>query len=234
MATDLESRLVKHFRVLELVAGDPLPREQDLVRDLQVSRPALREALAALEAVGLVVSRQGARRTLGTFDVQTVVEALTRYVEPSTELMLEMLDVRRMLEAAFFPITVAKMSANTLRELRVIADRMEAKAARGQPFVQEDAAFHQVLYEQLRNKTLQGLIAAFWRLFDEMSETFQIGGDLRTTAHRHTRIVEMLEAGDAALAAHELNVHFFDVRARFTGLRADERAHGLAVPSDAP
>ena len=143
MATDLESRLVKHFRVLELVAGDPLPREQDLARDLQVSRPALREALAALEAVGLVVSRQGARRTLGTFDVQTVVEALTRYVEPSTELMLEMLDVRRMLEAAFFPITVAKMSANTLRELRAIADRMEAKAARGQPFVQEDAAFHQ-------------------------------------------------------------------------------------------
>jgi DNA-binding FadR family transcriptional regulator len=227
VATDLEFRLIKHFRVLELVAGDPLPREQDLVRDLQVSRPALREALAALEALGFVVSRQGARRTLGTFGMQTVVEALTRYIEPSTELMLEVLDVRRMLEAAFFPITVAKMSANTLHELRLIVDRMEAKAARGQPFGQEDAAFHRVLYEQLGNKTLQGLIAAFWRLFDEMSEKFQVGGDLQTTAHRHLRIVEMLEAGDTSLAAHELNVHFFDVRARFTSLRAKERAHGL-------
>ena len=226
MATDLEFQLIRHFRVLELVAGDPLPPEQDLARDLQVSRPALREALAALEALGLVVSRQGARRTLGTFDMQTVVAALTRYMEPSTELMLEMLDVRRVLEAAFFPIAVAKMSANTLRELRRIADRMEAKAARGQPFVQEDAQFHQVLYEQLGNKTLQGLIAAFWRLFDEMSDQFQVGGDLRATAHRHLRIVETLEAGDTSLATHELNVHFFDVRARFTALRAKERSTG--------
>lgn len=233
VASDLESRLIWHFRLLELVAGDPLPREQDLVRDLHVSRPALREALAALEALGLVVSRQGARRTLGTFDMQTVVEALTRYMEPSTEAMLEMLDVRRVLEAAFFPIAVAKMSVNTLRELRRIADRMEAKAARGQPFLQEDAQFHQVLYEQLGNKTLQGLIAAFWRLFDEMSEQFRVGGDLQATAHRHLRIVETLEAGDTSLATHELNVHFFDVRARFMALRAKERTNGTAAPQGA-
>ncbi len=230
MASDLEFRLIRHFRLLELAAGDPLPREQDLVRDLQVSRPALREALAALEALGFVVSRQGARRTLGMFDMQTVVEALTRYMEPSTELMLEMLDVRRVLEAAFFPMVVANMSANTLRELRRIADRMEAKAARGQPFVQEDAQFHQTLYEQLGNKTLLGLIAAFWRLFDEMSEQFQVGGDLQATAHRHIRIVETLEAGDTSLASHELNVHFFDVRARFTALRERERTSGTAAP----
>ena len=230
MASDLELQLIRHFRLLELAPGDPLPREQDLVQDLHVSRPALREALAALEALGLVASRQGARRTLGTSDMQTVVEALTRYMEPSPEVMLELLDVRRVLEAAFFPIAVAKMSANTLRELRRIADRMEAKAAHGQPFVQEDAQFHQVLYEQLGNKTLQGLVAAFWRLFDEMSEQFQVGGDLQATAHRHLRIVETLEAGDTSLATHELNVHFFDVRARFTALRSKERTGGTAVP----
>lgn len=233
VASDLEFRLIRHFRLLELVPGDPLPREQDLVHDLQVSRPALREALAALEALGFVVSRQGARRTLGTFDMQTVVESLTRYMEPTTELMLEMLDVRRVLEAAFFPIAVAKMSANTLRELRRIAERMVAKAGRGQPFVQEDAQFHQALYEQLGNKTLQGLIAAFWRLFDELSEQFQVGGDLQSTALRHLRIVETLEAGDTSLATHELNVHFFDVRARFTALRAKERALGPAASREA-
>jgi len=230
VASDLELQLIRHFRLLELAPGDPLPREQDLVQDLHVSRPALREALAALEALGLVASRQGARRTLGTSDMQTVVEALTRYMEPSPEVMLELLDVRRVLEAAFFPIAVAKMSANTLRELRRIADRMEAKAAHGQPFVQEDAQFHQTLYEQLGNATLLGLIAAFWRLFDEMSEQFQVGGDLQATAHRHLRIVETLEAGDTSLATHELNVHFFDVRARFTALRSKERTGGTAVP----
>lgn len=224
MSVDLEMRLIRHFRVLELTTGESLPAEQDLVRDLGVSRPALREALSALEALGLVISKQGARRTLGTFDMQNVVETLTRYMEPSTDLMLEMLDVRRVLEAAFFPVAVANMTASSVRELRRIVDRMESKAARGLPFVHEDAAFHTLLYENLDNRTLQGLVATFWRLFDEMSDALQVGQDLPESARAHMRIVAALEAGDTPLATHELNVHFFDVRARLTAHRSKEAA----------
>ena len=60
-----------------------------------------------------------------------------------------------------------------------------------------------------------------------------MGGDLQSTALRHLRIVETLEAGDTSLATHELNVHFFDVRARFTALRAKERALGPAASREA-
>jgi len=231
MSVDLEMRLIRHFRVLELAPGDALPAEQDLVRDLGVSRSALREALAALEALGLVASKQGARRTLGTFDMQNVVETLTRYMEPSTDLMLEMLDVRRVLEAAFFPVAVANMSATTLRELRRVVDRMESKATRGQPFAREDAAFHGLLYEHLGNKTLEGLVASFWRLFDEMSDQLQVSQDLPASADSHLRIVAALEAGDTSLATHQLNVHFFDVRARLTAHRNKDAGSSAVAQS---
>ncbi len=224
MPVELEMRLLQHFRVLELLPGDTLPPEQDLVRDLSVSRPALREALAALQALGLVTSRQGSRRVLGEVSMQAVVEALTRFMEPSIDLMLEMLDVRRVLEVAFFPTAVANMTPSTLRELRRLVDRMESKAARGLPFIREDAAFHQLLYVHVDNHTFHGLVAAFWHMFDESSEQLQVGSDLPASAHRHATIVDALEAGDTPLAIHELNVHFFDVRSRLTASRQSRRA----------
>lgn len=224
MPVELEMRLFQHFRELELLPGEPLPPEHELTRDLSVSRPALREGLAALQALGLVVSKQGSRRVLGEFSMQSVVEALTRFMEPSIDLMLEMLDVRRVLEAAFFPTAVANMSPATLRELRRLTDRMESKAARGLPFIHEDAAFHQLLYTHVPNDTFHGLIAAFWHMFDESSEQLQVGSDLPASAHNHATIVEALEAGDTPLAIHELNVHFFDVRARLTASRDQQRA----------
>lgn len=223
MSEDLQRNLIQRFHTLGLNEGDVLPSEQDLTRDLAVSRPALREALAGLESLGLVTSKQGARRRLGALGMRTVVDSLTRYMEPSPSLLAEMLDIRRVLETAFFPAAVADMSPTTLRRLRRLVDQMNSKAEHGQPFLEEDASFHRVLYEHLDNATFQSLVAAFWRLFGEMSRQLQVGRDLRATARRHLRIVEALEAGDTPLAMHELNVHFFDVRARLTGYRRGGR-----------
>lgn len=221
MSNDAQLSLIRHFRSLGLTEGDPLPSEQELSHALSMGRPALREALAGLEALGLVKSKQGARRRLGALGMQTVVESLTRFMEPSPRLLAEMLDVRRVLETAFFPAAVANMSPSTLRRLRRIVDQMSAKAGRGEPFLEEDAAFHRVLYEHLDNATFQSLVTAFWRMFGEMSKQLQVGRDLPATAKRHLHIIEALEAGDTTLAMHELNVHFFDVRARLNSFRSD-------------
>src|SRR5262245_45411202 len=43
----------------KLEAGDRLPGELDLVQQLQVSRPILREAISRLESLGLVEVRRG-------------------------------------------------------------------------------------------------------------------------------------------------------------------------------
>ncbi|MGO4421667.1 FadR/GntR family transcriptional regulator, partial [Streptomyces sp. MCAF7] len=51
----------------EYAVGDKLPSEAELCRRLEVSRPVLREALRALQAMGLTASRTGK----GTFVISS-------------------------------------------------------------------------------------------------------------------------------------------------------------------
>src|ERR1700755_1275124 len=41
--------------------GDPLPRQEDLLKEFGISKPSLREALRILEAEGLITVRRGNR-----------------------------------------------------------------------------------------------------------------------------------------------------------------------------
>ncbi|MGH2346605.1 MAG: FadR/GntR family transcriptional regulator, partial [Chloroflexota bacterium] len=66
------SLVVEQIRALiesgQLKAGDKLPTERGLAEQLGVSRSSVREALSALEVLGVIHSRQG----LGNFIAENV------------------------------------------------------------------------------------------------------------------------------------------------------------------
>ncbi|NUP63400.1 MAG: FadR family transcriptional regulator, partial [Nonomuraea sp.] len=74
----------------EYAVGDKLPSEAELCRTLEVSRPVLREALRALQTMGLTVSKTGK----GTFVVANTVEDPTFGDYAASDL----LEVRRHVE----------------------------------------------------------------------------------------------------------------------------------------
>lgn len=214
MANSLEDRVLAYFHTAGLRAGDVVPSELELASELKVGRPALREALGALEVIGIVQSRQGARRTLGTFDMGAVIRTLTIGIVPDLQSLRSLLEVRRVLEVGFFPQAAAKLTPQDVAELRSLTDTMQEKASRGEVFVAEDQAFHAAIYHHLHNPILWGLLEAFWELFDNMGAETRTGTNLPETAAAHARIVDALVIGEMALASHHLNSHFFDVRSR--------------------
>ena len=78
MTTDSVSQQVAD-QLMSLIArdlrpGDRLPSENQLARQLEVSRPSVREALSALQALGIVESRKGQ----GTFVRSVGLESAIR------------------------------------------------------------------------------------------------------------------------------------------------------------
>jgi DNA-binding FadR family transcriptional regulator len=220
MPETLRMRLLALFRELELTPGAVIPTESELVLQLGASRQAVREALVGLESLGVVISRQGARRVMGEVGIPSVIRTAIAGSTLSADSLRNLLEVRRVLEAAFFPVAAAAYTPQTLARLRSLTDRMEAKAARGETSHEEDAVFHRALYADVDNDVLMGLVESFWDVFHAASPAPSERRDLMEIALSHSRIVDALEAGDIAMASHTLNIHFFEIRARLKRSRA--------------
>ena len=82
----------------KLKAGDVLPSERELAETMNVSRPALREALKALEVMGIVECHQGR----GNFIVNKVSENFYKPMSLAFKLSngdySEILELRKMVE----------------------------------------------------------------------------------------------------------------------------------------
>jgi DNA-binding FadR family transcriptional regulator len=141
---------------------------------------------------------------------------------PTLENLQELLEIRRILESGLLPAAIPALDAVTLGEMRRLTDAMREAAERGEPFLDEDERFHALMYKRLGNQTLSGILGAFWQFFKAASREVTTGEHLAHTAAMHAAIVDALESGDADLAVHRLDAHFFDVRDRLRRQHANE------------
>lgn len=215
---DQQDRMVRLLRDIGLQPGDPLPTEPQLAQKLNMSRQSVREVLCALQALGFIEGRQGARRRMRGFDPAVFGQHIGLTLPYDQDSLLEILELRQALETQFFPAAFQTISARRLKQLRALTDAMRARAQEGKAFLDEDEQFHAMLYDGLENRTLTGILSGFWHFFKTASSTITTGKDLPHTAALHAAIVDAIETGDPQLAAHRLDIHFFDVRNRLTHL----------------
>jgi len=214
--------------------GDLLPPEAELARALGVSRPSLREAMKALQSVGLVETRQGAGTFVGRFSLDHLVAGLAFTIRSdlgrNLRTLRDLVEIREILERDLVARVAPLMTPPLLERLTSLVAGMEARAERGELFPAEDRAFHEALYRPLGNALLTQLLGAFWEVFAAVRDELPGEGPLsRETAAGHRRIVEALAAGDGPAAAAAMTAHFAGIHQR---LRAAEEA--LAALATAP
>ncbi|MGH2533426.1 MAG: FadR/GntR family transcriptional regulator [Thermomicrobiales bacterium] len=212
-------------------AGDLLPAEAELARALGVSRPSLREAMRALQILGVIETRHGAGTFVGHFSLDPLVASLTFRIlmdrSRTVQTVRELLEIRLVLESALVQRIAASPTPEQVVELRELLARMEDRAARNESFPEEDRAFHEALYRPLANRMVASLLQAFWDVIALVRH--ELGFEFvppAATAADHRRILEAIEAGDATAAASAMVDHFHGIQQRLP-------EPGGAVVSDA-
>lgn len=199
--------------------GDPLPTEQELMREFGVGRNVLREGLKALQALGIVEVRHG----YGTFVGNAGLAALERGLHFRASLSLrsglgelrDLLDVREALEVGLAARVVAALDDAQLAALDEIVAGMQRAAAAGEYFPELDWRFHETLYAPLRNTLVIDLLRVFWRVFGEVEA--QLPGARYTPATAagwHGAILAALRQRDADATDRAIRAHFADIRER--------------------
>lgn len=207
----------------ELVDGDWLPTEAELIAQFGVSRPTLREAFRLLEGDSLVTIRRGppggARVTLpgpdavaGLFSMILMLSGTTLGDVWDARLTIEPHAVRRLAESATEPL---------LKELDDELERVAAAIEDPREFARASVRFHIKLVELSGNQTLTAVIGMLAEIIErEIAKSLAAVGPESDESRRANRralrgyqkIVSLIHDGDGAGAEAALIDHMKSAR----------------------
>jgi DNA-binding FadR family transcriptional regulator len=203
----------------EYAIGDRLPSEAELCRTLEVSRPVLREALRALQTMGLTVSRTGK----GTFVVASTVEDPTFGDYAASDL----LEVRRHVEIPVAGYAARRRSPENLDHLAHILDRMEQETDTT-AWVAMDTLFHLAVAEAAQNPVFRRVIEEIRDALARQSAFLnELGGRREQSNREHRAIVEALIDGSENDAVEAMAHHLDRVETTLTDIVRPPRTDTL-------
>ena len=212
----LSHEVRERLRVLicggELRPGDPLPSERELMHLYKVGRPAIREAMQALERSGLVAIRHGGRARVAEPSLGPLVDQLgegIRHVLLHSPATLEHLkEARLAFEMQMARLAAAKRSSAYVRRLRRhVEDQVAARTEPGR-FLEADGSFHREIATISGNPIFTAVVDAVFKwLMHFHVGMFRPPGLEQLTLDEHAAIVDAIEAGSPERAAKAMADH---------------------------
>lgn len=200
-----------------LQPGDILPPETQLAEDLGVGRSSVREAMKALQSLGIVDVRRGEGFVVREWNLDPVLETLSYGISFNKAAFAELLQIRVWLEAATIGGVVQCIGPDGIQELDKIMQEWAARLETDKPWADLDERFHRVLYQSIDNATFTDLLQVFWRAFETVEQELVGEAEIWTDYDSHWAILEAIKAGDKALARTRLIDSF-----RFLNTRLDQ------------
>jgi len=199
--------------------GDPLPTEMVLSQQLGISRNSLREALKALETIGVVETRHGLGSFVGRGSIEPLVAGvafnLVQSINGDARTLRELLELREILEGELIRRVIGLHTPEQLTRLERLVEAMEAEGSDAAVAPDVDRTFHDTLYEPLDNHTITLILHAFWDVFDMV--TPQLPALPHMEAQNpgwHRAIFEAVRDRDSDAAAVAMREQFTGIRER--------------------
>lgn len=210
----------------EYKPGDPLPSERELMVHFGVGRPAIREALFALQRMGLVVVANGERARVSSPTTKTLLGELSgaaRLILAKPEGMRHFQQARALFECALAE-EAARMA--TLDDIQALEKALAAnKDAIGDDarFMRTDVAFHFAVATIPRNPIYVALHEAIveW-LVDQRSVSLRRSGTDRLAFESHREVFQAIEARDPAAASQAMRRHLNEIAKRYWSVKGRE------------
>ncbi|HTZ38477.1 MAG TPA: FCD domain-containing protein [Stellaceae bacterium] len=225
----IAERIAEEIAAARLAPGARLPTEQAMVAAMGVSRTVVREAVAALRARGLVVTRQGAGAFVAP-DAGRQPFELTFEGLPSIAEVLEVMELRASVEVEAAGLAAQRGSPAARRRVASALAAIDAALGRGESAIGEDFAFHQAIAIATGNPQFAHFLEYLGRFIIPRQS-------IRVAAHRpegqpayltmsqreHAAIAAAIAARDVEAAREEMRRHLANSQTRYRRL-ADEAA----------
>lgn len=221
VAQELLNRIVDST----LQPGQTFATEAELLRQLDVSRPTLREGIRILEAQGVLQQRPGpgGGLVIRRPSLEMLALNVSIYLRFNDVPFLTVLQAREVIEPALAAEAAEAGSEDDFREMAESIERMKTQDMDQAAFIAENRAFHDVVARAGGNKVLE----TFWGAISLLAHG-EIHGMKYTTGNRlhvvaaHRQILDACRKRDPAAAAAAMSSHVGELehllRARYKHL----------------
>jgi DNA-binding FadR family transcriptional regulator len=197
----------------EFPPGSPVPGELELSSRYDVSRMTVREAVKTLTAQNILRVERGRGTFVNPVNRWSSLHAVLRATSEGTdagEAAVQLIELRRMLEAGACGLAAERISAEDLAALDVFVGQMRQAHESGdlERFVEADLAFHDVILHASGNPFVAVLFEPLSRVLAERrSETSAVPEIQEHAISMHVAVSEALHRRDpegsrAAMDAH--------------------------------
>jgi len=200
--------------------GSKLPSEFELAEQMGVSRPSIREALSALQAMEIIESRPGS----GNF----VLRLPTSSEEADAVLLIEseagcreVMEARQTLEPPVAALVASNRVPGVIETLRGILEEMRSHAEKDEfeAYLDADKMFHLALANAAGNSLVTSALTPLLdtmeqRVYREFTRQYYLKDttDLTHVADLHREIVEAIIEGDSETAFSRMVEHWTRMR----------------------
>lgn len=209
----IAARLAGDVRSGALAPGERLPGERELARSMGVGRSSVREAIAALQVEGVVVTRPGSGTYVANDPPLAIDDGCVPDVSPSA-----LLEARALLEPRVAALAAERGVGADAETERLLA-AMETNTL---PWNDADRLFHHRLAELTGNPVLVILAAQIADVMDQplwqrlRDDSVADAAHMRIHVAEHRMIYEAIASGDAAAAEFYAAQHIDRVRRYMT------------------
>lgn len=202
----------------DLVAGANLPSERELMRQFQVSRATVREALRVLESRGLIRSRPGNPKGPEVLSFQTnMLGAPLRHLAQVEHISLaDLLQFRMVLEGSTTYLAALLRTESQLAEMEAALEAMAGSVTQGMAaFSAADLRFHDAVNRASGNELLSvcsGVVRDV--VLQMMHEHIAAAPDsaelMQTWLEAHALLLQAIRDSDPELAGRRIRQDLFD------------------------
>lgn len=207
-ASEVARRLLGYVTGGAVEPGTRLPPERLLASSLGVGRSAVREAIAALDILGIVNVRPGSGTYLRGTASELLPETLSWGLMLGEDRTHDLIELRHTLEVMAAELAADRATPENLQRLERYVQTMSEKTADVSAFVEADQRFHVEVGDASGNVVLKDLlqnVRALLRLWAD--RVLRHPEDVRTALEQHAAVMEAIRIGDVEAARLAMDAH---------------------------
>lgn len=212
---EILDQIIENIQNGSLKSGDALPAERTLAEEMKVSRPVVREALRALELLGIITSVRGGANYISKDLEHCLISPLSILFRLNNSSVQEAQQLRAALECKAAALAAEKCTPVDAAELQLILAKLDAEENE-KVRADLDRDLHLKIGKMADNPMIFSVLSASSQLTENIisgirAYIMQKKKSLSDVDEQHQKLVEAIVQKQPDRAAESMSVHMLTI-----------------------